>query len=148
MHRYRFPIGDWSNDGHGKCEWFVIEGKKDVDAVREAHFKAKKELGFDIGEMCQHYEQDTLDKKWMERLTALGVDLSEIEKDPLDAKGSEDYVLLPIPHDLVLIWVALLNIIDPELELKVVNNPMPTINFYGYDKKRRHLNTPGYGLFE
>jgi len=24
-HIIRFPIGDWSDDGHGKCEYFMIK---------------------------------------------------------------------------------------------------------------------------
>ena len=31
--------------------------------------------------------------------------------------------------------------------IEIDSDGIPTINFYGFDKKHRHLQTPGYGIF-
>ena len=43
--KVKFPIGDWSGDGHSQCEWFVVKvndqgsDERTLQALREAHFK-------------------------------------------------------------------------------------------------------------
>ena len=37
-HSFALPIGDWSGDGHGHCEWFTVRSNKPLEDVRKAHF--------------------------------------------------------------------------------------------------------------
>ena len=47
-----FEVGDWSEDGHGKCDDFLVFSKRPVQSIREAHFKCKDMYGIKIGKIC------------------------------------------------------------------------------------------------
>ena len=132
-YRYKFPVGDWSDDGHGKCNWFIVEGRKPIQEVREAHFAAKEHLGFDIGDICGGYEETCIKKEYKDRLALLGLEVFE-----------EDYVG---SNEIVALWIDILNFVDPGLKLVLVEDELESIVFYGFDKKKRHLRVPGYGVF-
>ncbi len=142
-HMIRFPIGDWSDDGHGKCEYFEVHSNHPVQHVREVHFKAPEVIGFNIGDMCRNYEECQLSTEVVTKLNAIGIDpnkfLLDGEIDP------EDYYM--DYESLINIWLAILSYIDPTLELEVIKSEAENINFYGMDEKNRHLETPGYGVF-
>ena len=53
------------------------------------------------------------------------------------------------PDELLGIWLSVLIYLDPSLTLLVKTpDEIPSMHFYGYDEKKRHLNNPGYGLYE
>jgi hypothetical protein len=67
------------------------------------------------------------------------------------------------PEEMLNVWINILNVIDPSLKLEVASEgmsqyyikykgyphePSGDINFYGYDNKNRHLETPGYGIWQ
>ena len=136
----RFPIGDWSDDGHGKCNYFLVTSNRPVNDVREAHFRCKEQLGFKIGDMCGEYEENTIDKDIVATLIGLGF------TDPDGTCfNAEEYC----SHEgLFTLWIKILMYIDPELELTPIVPDYEDINNWGFDDKGRHLDTPGYGLFE
>jgi len=35
----QFPVGDWSGDGHNRCDYFFVFSDKPVRDVREAHYR-------------------------------------------------------------------------------------------------------------
>lgn len=146
LHRIKFPIGDWSDDGHGKCEWFIVESNKPVQAVREAHFDFEKKFKVDIGDICGLYEERNINPDIVDLLKAAGIDLQNekycIYTDPAEGRC--------YPEDLsglMELWLDCLKTADPQLNLTIASDTMPTLNFYGVDNKGRHLNVPGYGLF-
>lgn len=149
----RFQIGDWSDDGHGKCDSFIVDFHvHDLNRIREAHYKAKEVLGFDIGDLCARYEESTIEGEKLERLFEIGVlsekklneELLEFDRD----EQSNIVSLSPDAYEMCQIWVDILNHIDPELKGEIIpEDPIPTINFYGVDQQGRHVYTPGYGLF-
>jgi len=61
----------------------------------------------------------------------------------VDKHGNPTWVT---SEQVLSVWLFLLNHIDPTLRLE--RTAIPNIQFYGFDTKNRHLNTPGYGLFE
>jgi hypothetical protein len=134
MNKIEFPIGDWSGDGHGKCDKYLATTPLSVKEVREAHFAAPLFLGFDIGDICKDYHESEIDESILEKISSV---LPAWESESLE--GSES---------LFTLWISLLNLIDSRLMLTPVVDDAETINFYGFDDKGRHLNTPGYGLFE
>lgn len=140
MNTYKFPIGDWSDDGHGQCDYFLVESPCDIQQIREAHFSCKEKFGFDIGDICHDYNDNEVQPHEIECITNMGIDLSKYCQDnnwTIYCTGS-----------LVALWVEILNKIDPSLHLRYIPPiKYESINFYGYDKKKRHLKTPGYGLF-
>lgn len=165
----RFPVGDWSNDGHGRCENFMVETAEGVelDRVREAHF-GLLDWGINVGKLCRRYEDNTL---WAVRsesqrdqmidraqfciadLVRAGFPVEETIKKfstdvfPVADEDGTRYENL-LPHDVFLLWVDLLNWFDPGLGLReIAPLSIPTIGFYGKDRFGRHLETPGYGCF-
>ena len=94
--------------------------------------------GFDIGDICKKDEESTLTENVCKKLEELKFDFSEVDKD-------EDGKYWSSSKGIVDIWLHLLNHINPSLELKLLK--IPAINFYGADKVKRHLETPGYGVF-
>lgn len=136
--KIQFPVGDWSDDGHGKCEYFTVESNVPVDQLREAHFAAEEKIGINIGHICSDYEDSVIDDEVLVKLQPfIGAKLYERVKDYVD------------PSDMVKIWIACLMQVDPTIKLEIVDEEsLPSINFYGHDAKGRHLSTPGYGLFE
>ncbi len=143
-----FPVGDWSDDGHGKCDHFEVESNKSAQELREIHFSAIDKLGFDIGDICGSYEASELSIDIFDKLVAAGFDIQwqgenqDMEKYFYDndsrGMGSEEVFNL---------WIDILKFIDKDLEIKVKASESVDISFYGFDRKKRHLKTPGYGTF-
>jgi len=134
----RFPIGDWSGDGHDKCEYYNVRSSHPVQHLREVHFKAPEVVGFDIGDMCHEYEDSQLSADIVDKLNTIGIDLSQY------TETEECYMY---PDSTVKLWLDILCHIDPALKLELVKTEAEPINFYGFDDQGRHLETPGYGLF-
>ncbi|MBI2045281.1 hypothetical protein HYT23_04450 [Candidatus Pacearchaeota archaeon] len=135
-----FPVGDWSDDGHGRCDYYHVLSNKPINKVREAHFKAEETLGIDIGSICSNNEDSHLNPALAEKLKELGYCISKI-----GFPGVWDDSIILDSGDIFNIWTFLLSKIDPSLKLKRLD--APSISFYGKDKKGRYINTPGYGCF-
>lgn len=134
MYQVKFPIGDWSDDGHGKCSWFIIKSNRDVNSLRELHFSCINTLGFDIGDICTEYGEDRISPEIIEILKETKI-RSDID---------EDYS----PNEIFQLWLDILSYLDPTFNYVIERESIPSIIFAGYDEKKRHLNNPGYGLFE
>jgi hypothetical protein len=134
MIKIKFPIGDWSGDGHGKCDYFLATTEATLKDVREAHFAAPAVVGFEIGDICKDYQDSEIDEDIQEKIGEIfpAWDCNRIER----------------PEALFILWISLLNHIDPRLMLAPIEDDSEEINFYGFDEKSRHLDNPGYGLFE
>lgn len=76
---------------------------------------------------------------------------------------NSQYFTIFYPDEMLNIWLSILNVIDPTLKLEVASEamssyyikykgyphePVGNINFYGQDDKGRHLDTPGYGIWQ
>jgi len=133
-------IGDWSDDGHGKHDDFIISSNKPVEDVREAHFKIKAVTGIDIENICSEYEETLISDINVEELNKLGFRFHEDTYDDgtIDMYSSE----------MARLWVFLLEKADPELQLMFIDDDIPDLHFYGFDNKRRHIGQVGYGLFD
>ena len=60
MYHFYMPIGDWSGDGHGAVENFLVSSNKPVAEIREAHYKISEATGIDIEKICNLYEEDCI----------------------------------------------------------------------------------------
>lgn len=143
MHRFNLSIGDWSGDGHGQQDVYLIESNKPVQEVREAYFRAKKKLQ---GCLCpenfmKKHGDSSLPVETYEAAKALGYDLLKgfeeitdetFEYPDIGTGGMADYTLWFIKQG------------DPELELTRVE--VDTFAFYGYDEQKRHIGFIGYAL--
>lgn len=141
-YRIIFPIGDWSDDGHGKVDYHEVLSSRPVEDVREAHFSCSNMFGIDIGSICCDYEDWSLDDDLIEKLISLGYVSILDELSFLDGKYHIEN------RDTILsIWLFLLNKVDSSLNLRIAEDSPPMITFYGTDDKGRHLEVPGYGCF-
>lgn len=128
---FTIPIGDWSGDGHEKCEWYQFNSNKPLADVREAYFQAqKKGLAPNPEGFCCEYEDYEVPEDVVEEAKEAGF---TIDPDNFGAEQMADYVA----------WYITLG--DPELTL--TREPdLQMLPFYGYDKDKRHIGGFGYGL--
>lgn len=141
---WKIPIGDWSDDGHGRYDWFVIKSNFTVEQAREAYFKSVEKSGVDIcKEVAYEYENNSVSEKF---LNAFPEFLEEglIKHDPeYDINDYEYYIENSL--DLAIIVCLFIQKYNPEFKYEITDIPM--LPFYGYDKKKRHIGHIGYGLF-
>lgn len=140
-YKINFPIGDWSGDGHGKCDWFIVESDKPVEEVREAHYLIKDTFGIDLEEeVASEYRDNRISADIVKKLGKLGFNIESID----EYEGNYSVC----PSDMLDIWVFLLNKVNSELRLVYTPDNIPTISFYGRDEKNRQIGFVGYGCYE
>lgn len=75
---FKLPIGDWSDDGHGKCDWYIVEATKDKAGAVEAYKKAQELLPeYDPGTFCQAYEDSHLPDHVATKMEEIGIHLGD-----------------------------------------------------------------------
>lgn len=143
FHRtFQMPIGDWSYDGHGRCEAFLATSDKPLWEVREAHFGIKEKLGIDI-----EFDGDHLSGDEVRKLRLLGYDLAEKDAIGFPAGYDDPDEYCPSVDGLIDLWVFLLNTVNPELNVALLKKPeYPMLQFYGDDSNGRHISSVGYGV--
>ncbi len=140
MYSFILSIGDWSNDGHGKSEDFIVMSNTPVECVREAHYRIPETTGICFEALCSEYEENFIDDKNTEALKALGFEFK-------DQTGLGEQVMCP--EEMARLWVFLLMKADPSLHLELKpEEKLPTLHFYGSDSKGRHIAQIGYGVFD
>lgn len=149
MPKYKFPVGDWSGDGHRECDHFIVEGDKHFDDVVAAHKNCESLYGFNIGSICGDYEEDNLSEDLVDKLiNKVGLDLRAVlEESYIDftnysggnSKELEfDQVALD-SENIICLWMAILNKIDPSLNLRLADEEsIPSMHV---------VDVPGYGVF-
>lgn len=137
MYKFIMSIGDWSDDGHGLHDDYTIKSNKPVETVREAHYTIKEKTGVDIENICCEYQNSRISNDDFNKLTRLGFTFPGPDEKHLT------------PETMAKMWVFLLNKTDPSLKLTfTAENELPTLHFYGYDDKGRHIDQIGYGCFD
>lgn len=134
--KFRIPIGDWSGDGHGQCEWFTASSNGDIKAVREAYFKAKELVHerFHPDNFVCDYEDRDLPSDVYVKMMAEGIVPMDFDPDMFHTEEMAKYV----------VWF--LNQGNPTLEVQLAEEEDDMLAFYGYDEKKRHIRFIGYGL--
>lgn len=133
MNNIIIEIGDWSGDGHGQKETYVFDSNLTTEEVRESYFSAKEKYPSLCPEdFCCEYEDSEVPKQIVNEAQKLGF---KINKASFGTKEMANYTA----------WFCQLG--NPNLKLKMQKQKhMPTLAFYGVDKKKRHINFIGYGL--
>ena len=149
---FKLPIGDWSDDGHGKCEWFIVQANKPLPDIFKAYCAAVEKLGINIGEdVCSQYEESFITKEMYERLQTLGWKYN-LQKS-YDYNDEGKYVQMDKSYNLeiesmvdLVLWF--LKEGDSELELELKEDEVPS--FINWNKPPDVENLPsfGYGLFD
>lgn len=141
---WNIPIGDWSDDGHGRCDWFTIKSNFTVEQAREAYFKSVEKSGVDIcKEVAYEYGNNSVSEKFLKAFPEF-LEKDLVKYDPeFNDYGFEYYI--ENSFDLVELVCLFIQKYNPEFRYEIINLPM--LPFYGYDKKDRHIGHIGYGLF-
>ena len=147
IYNWNLPIGDWSDDGHGKCTWFSISSNFTVEESREAYFKAVKESGVDISsEIASEYEDSSVSEKALKLIPEF---IDYLYKEGLLAnwseKGEDPKYHVEEIRNMAKIVLLFIKNYTPEFDYKIIEIPM--LPFYGFDGYGRHIGYFGYGLF-
>jgi hypothetical protein len=149
-HKFSFPVGDWSDDGHGKCEWTTIESNAPVEDWREAYFASVEKLKeHDIAPDSNHGGRR--DEGWplhkMRKVMGYDFPATDYDWDEEKEKATEDIPEIGFPsvEDIVGYTLAFCQVSNPALKYRIVK--MPMFPFYGFDDQQRHIGHIGYDLF-
>lgn len=134
-HTITIWIGDWSGDGHGRCEPVRFAANKPIVDVRAAYFAALAARPDLCPEkFCDGYEDTDIPEATMAALAAAGAPLGDIH-------GRR-----PTVRAMAAIVAWFIGLGDPELALAILPEE-PSLHFYGSDDSGRHIGFIGYGLF-
>lgn len=143
LYVYQIVIGDWSDDGHGKCDHYTVETSHNMTEIQEAYLKAVNACGVSLHrnskanyELCSEYQDNTIPEEAEERLTELGVDWKLIE-----TKYDRDCGMNPDSFSYLFMEMVKTQISD--FEYKFSAGP-PYLNGY-WGKLNHHF---GYGCYD
>jgi hypothetical protein len=142
LYKFTLPIGDWSEDGHGKCEHFLVQSAKPVEYVREVHYTIEEKSGINIHELC-----DDMDENHIPKSNPIYQQLKDIGFNWEDVDYWDDEYWLS-PRDMANVWICLLNYCDEKLHLQRAYGEIPMLPFYGMDGAGRHIDFVGYGCWD
>lgn len=82
MATLKVTIGDYSDDGHGKCDDFIIDFSHDKETLLANYEKNKELFQMDPEEdFCCDYEDNTISDDYIQRLIDHGLDIYLENKD-------------------------------------------------------------------
>jgi hypothetical protein len=149
--QFRLPIGDWSADGHGKCEWFFVQTTgwpTTIERVREAWYRVEQRLCdrtntiLRVSKICNGYEEYHLQDREREAIQQVSVWYPGVT--PLDDGEDHDEAITP---EQMALWICQLLTHVGECPCELIPEAeVPMLPFYGVDEAGRHLSLPGYGL--
>lgn len=124
--KFEFTVGDWSCDGHNQSDNFVIETNVTVEQVRTAYGSLNK-LPMNFDSWFENYEDRQITLEQFEELKKV---LPSADKYFDEYKGKQS--LQNGPEGYVNLWMDLIRVVDPTIELTLVNEGLKTINGGGY----------------
>jgi hypothetical protein len=133
-YKFKLPIGDWSDDGHGICEYFIFYSNSPAKKLIESYIKACEI--YKIDSLCQDYQESRIIEEDVIRLKSLGFKITS-EPEPI--------------HLAELVIDSIMQV-NPEIKISIApEEEIPLFcNWLGQKvmkKSGRVFNLPGYGLF-
>jgi len=156
-HKFRFPVGDWSGDGHGKCEWFQVRSNQPVEKWREAYFASLIKFNeHDIAPDSHHNGRK--DRGWplhkMRELVGFKFPNTDYDWQYDQQRGEKIEVIqdiprvgFPDPKDAVGYTLAFCQASDSSLKFEIIEKETEMFQFYGFDEQERHIGHIGYEIF-
>jgi hypothetical protein len=153
-YKFKIPIGDWSDDGHGKCDEYTINCSHPVSEVRQGYKDSCKLTGISFNhnqdytgknlgygspyQIATEYESSTISEEALEILKEHKIDFDfEVEEDEeYYIEGSEEFLKL---------LMAFIKLSIPDLKYEITGEDLEYLN--GYWNKDLNVQF-GYGLFE
>jgi len=138
MNTYQLPIGDWSHDGHGHCEWFTVTSDASAKEIFAAyHDSVKLHPDIDPDKICNEYGENIIDPDILEKIIAAGFNgFTHSEDDGVDTDQFVEYV----------VWF--INLGKPSVNLTLIpkDHSNELINWTA-QKEGTTFPGFGYGLF-
>ena len=135
--RFKLPIGDWSGDGHEKCDYYIVDSNVDFKKIVRAYIDMDRK--YEISKQVSEYEDCELTEDFIDLLENLRFDIRKYCISRVDRIIESD--------DLAELIIDLIMFYDNSIELKIVSEDMPMLCNWTAPKGE-HLDLPGYGLFE
>ncbi len=110
---YRIVIGDWSEDGHNRFEYFVFKCTHSEKEIKETYNKAVEKCGIALHRMydenrrvtgisvCCDYENNTIPDYYAEKLKSLGINFNQFCYD----ENMESYLMEP--KDITILFLEM-----------------------------------------
>jgi hypothetical protein len=129
------PLGDWSDDGHGKFETFhlLIPVQFTQEILSENYLKNKELFGFGLKDFANDYEDGRISMSDIEKLQEHGFEFSEASKGIL--KKDEDAYSTDFSRD------------NPWLNTKAMLEIVVFFIGYGLEDFTARVKEPDFYLF-
>ncbi|QLF83353.1 hypothetical protein SEA_NICEHOUSE_113 [Rhodococcus phage NiceHouse] len=129
--KYKVGIGDWSQDGHGICDRYVVESDGDFDPaeIGKAYRASREELGLGIEDIANEYDSWPTEEQAQVFVDA-GIEWPEGWYEPeTDSRETLADALVNNWFDDVWIHIFVFMVKRnlPGFNLKVVNDNLPTL---------------------
>lgn len=105
-HWFTVTVGDWSDDGHGKTDTYLINSSLSKDDMEKKAYKAGCEvIGFDmVDTLCEGYEEGSIEKETVEAFALSGLDLLALA-DKWDREEYAEHGGLSVRDLWVQMWL-------------------------------------------
>jgi hypothetical protein len=129
---FNFIVGDWSGDGHGKYETYLIKaefesGKENiVERLQENEAKLKELYDINLSTWLNNYEENVISAEELGKLNKLNIKYERYDDE------EEGTLTVECPDTFLHIWFQLMELVDKDLKLSVVNLDIFISNCTGY----------------
>lgn len=159
-YKFKIDIGDYSDDGHGKYDTFILECNYPVDVVGQAYKDSCKLTGISFNHNQDYTERN---RSWQEAnkyriateyqdcyistecqavLLEHGIDVWEgFNKEDFE----DDQIHMEGPTDFIELLMKFNKLSLPNLEYKIVKDELPSLNAWHGSPLHCQL---GYGLYD
>lgn len=147
--KFSLTIGDWSDDGHGKYDDFVVVVNKELKEIQEAYRNSCEKSGFRFHNndnkhipLLTEYQEYAIKGEYFKELVDLGFNPDVLEED-LHGDYTSDYCTSANDLANIMMWFISLSLEDFEYEF-VPKERLPAINGWWGDLNHQF----GYGIYE
>lgn len=126
--KINLTIGDYSSDGHGKKEDYLIESNITLAELKKAYAIGSEKVGFDlIDQIAAEYEDSSFPQKHLLKLKELGFDY-----DLFDEKYCRDDDLNLQDEEYVDIFLFICKLGNEEFKYEFLNDDSDNWDIGGY----------------
>lgn len=148
-YKYRIVTGDWSEDGHGRMDFFTFECTHSEDEIITGYKEAVKKCGValhDIGKkdgvsVCVDYEDSKIKSKELNNLRKLGI-VFDFQESEIDGKGDNEILYCTSP-DLATLFLKMAQTQIPQFEFEFCKKPKCINGFWS----KTFNHSIGYGVY-
>lgn len=165
MSKIKIVVGDWSGDGHGKCENVFIETETPIEVLQQGYKDSCKLTGISFNhnedytglnldwkhpesgdrKIAVEYESSTISKLAEKILFEHGIDVWDgFDKEYFGESMKEECVYIDGVNHFVELLLKFIKLSVPTFEWSIIKDDTPVLN--GWWNKELNVQF-GYGLF-